>query len=462
MNSKLRFSIIFALLSIMGFGQEISFEQHIVADDFTDGYDVFPYDLNNDGFMDILAAGKANGGQVAFWLNDGIGNFDQTPLKQGFSGARSVRAGNLNNDEIPDIVSAAWMANDIIYFEGLDNGEYTEHIVDNDFKGAHTVDLKDVNGDGALDILCSGFDYYGHNGEIAWWENDGQDSITWTKHPISDRFQQSPFIYGEDMDNDGDLDVIACGELNNEILWWENDGSGTFIGEYMVDSAFQSAHTVLARDIDQDNDMDILAAGCINSKLAWYENDGNQYFIKHNLVANGGDLWLDAADLDLDGDVDLVGAGMSASYIRWYKNDGNQQFARFNAGDQFPSGFAVIPVNMDGDGDIDLLAIGYSSDRISWFENNADSTTSVKEWHGDRQMDIRIYPNPCYDHINIDTDFTGLKKVTIVSISGNLLRTLWSPDRHTSIWLGNYSTGEYIVNIEDDRGHRKSFKFIKK
>lgn len=462
MNKRI---LLFTLGCIWGsllFSQEISFEQHLITDEFVDGYDVWPYDINSDGYIDILACGKASGGQVAYWLNDGSNNFAQTVLKQGLSGARSVRARDLNGDLLPDIVVAGWMANDIVCFMATGQNTYAEQLVDGNFKGAHTVDLKDVNTDGSLDILCSGFDYYGHNGEIAWWENNGEDSISWSKHLISDRFQQSPFVYGEDMDNDGDLDVIACGELNNEILWWENDGSGIFIAEYMVDSVFYSAHTVIARDVDLDGDMEILAAGCMNTKLAWYENDGSQNFIKHNLSPNGGDLWLDAADIDLDGDIDLVAAAMSASTLKWYENDGYQQFTRHNVDGGFASGFSVIPINMDTDGDVDLLAIGYASDKISWFENNADSTTQLYESWLKFSSDVLVYPNPCNEFINIRKEQPGMEQISILTQTGKLVRTLHSPDKLTSIWVNNLQNGVYFLNVRSVHGRNQTFKFIKK
>ncbi len=453
---------IICLISLMLNAQEIQFEQHVITDTFIDGFDVSAADVDQDGYMDILGCGKESGGKVCWWQNNGDNTFTQVTLKQGFAGARSIRAKDINGDLEIDIVCAAWQANEIVYFENDGDENFTEIVVDDDFKGAHTLDLKDVNGDGYLDIMCSGFDYYGHNGEIAWWENDGQDSISWTKHLISDRFQQSPFIFGEDMDNDGDIDALACGELNNEILWWENDGSGQFISENMVDSLFYTAHTVIARDVDMDGDMDILGAGCMNSKLAWYENDGNQQFTKHSLAPLGGDLWLDAYDLDNDGDQDLIAAGMSASNLKWFENDGNQQFTKHNVDGGFASGFAIVPVNMDADGDIDLLAIGYSSDMISWFENDLDSTTSIGQHVFSPEKTISIFPNPCSDMLNINSGVQGeMKYISIYNSNGQMVRAFYSNDKNTWIWTGAYYKGIYFLKIMFLDGNISSSKFIK-
>jgi len=165
----LLFSIISLIIYTPSANAQLEFVQHVVASDFTNGFDVIAEDLDQDGHPDIIGCAKTSVGEVSWWKNDGANEFDKIVIKQGFQGARSVRAKDMDDDQDIDLVSAAWQANTIIYFENDGNENFTEYVVDDDFKGAHTVDLKDVNHDGSIDILCSGFDYYGHEGEIAWW-----------------------------------------------------------------------------------------------------------------------------------------------------------------------------------------------------------------------------------------------------------------------------------------------------
>ncbi len=351
--------------------QQLEFTQHLVTGSFTKGADVIAVDLDKDGDMDIIGVNTYTIAEISWWQNNGFNEFTKVIIRDNLNKVRSVRAADVNDDQHIDLVAAVYGENKILYLENNGNNSFTEYEVDGNFTGPHTIDIKDVNNDGNLDILCSGFDNNFHNGEIAWWENDGQPTIGWTKHLISDRFQQSPFIYGEDMDNDNDLDVIACGELNGEILWWENDGD-QFFTEHMVDSLFDYAHTVIARDVDLDGDMDILGAACMSSKIAWYENDGSQGFIKHSLPNFAGALWLDAIDIDNDGDRDLFGAGQGASHLAWWKNDGSQNFTKYNINGGFTQGFCVVPAMMDNDNDTDLVAVGWQSNKISWFENRLE------------------------------------------------------------------------------------------
>jgi len=375
------------IVSILALSFQLSaqpeFTQHVVTESFTKGADVIAVDLDQDGSMDIVAVNSYADAEVAWWKNNGYHEFTKVIVCDDLNKGRSVRAADVNDDQEIDLVAAVYGENRIIYLENDGDENFTKYTVDADFVGAHTIDIKDVNDDGNLDILCSGFDYYFHNGEIAWWENDGNDPITWTKHLISDRFQQSPFVFAEDMDNDDDMDVIACGELNDEILWWENHGDENFT-EHMVDSLINGIHTVIPRDVDLDGDMDILAAACIGSRVVWYENDGSQEFTKHDLGYCAGALWLDAADLDNDGDNDLFAAPQGASKLAWWENPGDQQFIKHNINGTFTQSFCIVPAMMDNDNDIDLVAIGWQSNKISWFENDLFAPGSVIQVPGDQ------------------------------------------------------------------------------
>ena len=368
--------IFFALLGVAQSQPE--FTQHVVTNNFTKGADVIAVDLDKDGDMDIIGVNSHTSAEISWWKNNGFNEFTKVVIRDNLNKVRSVRAEDINNDQHIDLVVAVYGENRIIYLENNGDETFLEYTVDANFVGAHTIDIKDVNNDGNLDILCSGFDYYYHNGEIAWWENDGLSPIGWTKHLISNRFQQSPFIYGEDMDGDNDMDVIACGELNNEIYWWENDGDENFT-ENMVDNLITGIHTVIARDVDLDGDMDILAAACIGSQIAWYENDGFQEFIKHPLGYFAGALWLDATDLDNDGDRDLFGAPQGASQLAWWENPGNQQFVKHYFNSTFTQAFCVVPAMMDNDNDTDLVAIGWQSNTISWFENRLEDPNLLNQ-----------------------------------------------------------------------------------
>jgi hypothetical protein len=349
------------------FSQPITFQKYLISSGFTQGCEVFIYDINKDGHPDIVGGGNGNNGQVVWWENTGYHSFTKHTVAENLKRVRSVSVYDLNADGEADIVAAAWEGNTVSWFENDGAENWTRHIIDDNFTGAHTVDVKDVDADGQADVLCSSFDNSAANSEIAWWKNSLPDT-NWTKHVISTRFKQSPFIHGDDIDGDGDTDILACGELNGEVYWWENDGMQNWT-EHMIDNNFPKAHTVFIRDVDLDDDMDIVGAACMSSKIAWWENDGNESFTKHSMGSFAGALWFDVADLDMDGDMDFYGGGQGESSLAWWENDGNQDFAKHYLEDPFTQTFCVVHGDLDGDGEPDLAATGYFSNETSWFAN---------------------------------------------------------------------------------------------
>jgi len=196
------FLLLNALLISSNSVSQTEFIQHPVTNSFTKGADIIAVDIDQDGDVDLISVNTHVYAEIAWWENDGYNEFNKITILDDINSARSVRAEDVNDDLHIDLVAAVYGENRILYLENNGNETFTEYTVDANFVGAHTIDIKDVNDDGHIDILCSGFDYNFHNGEIAWWENDGLSPVGWTKNLISDRFQQSPFIYGKDMDGD--------------------------------------------------------------------------------------------------------------------------------------------------------------------------------------------------------------------------------------------------------------------
>ncbi len=59
--------------------------------------------------------------------------------------------------------------------------------------------------------------------EITWWENTNGIGTTWTMHTVDDDFDGASFVYAEDVDGDGDMDILVAAYGADEITWWEND-----------------------------------------------------------------------------------------------------------------------------------------------------------------------------------------------------------------------------------------------
>ena len=144
-------------------------------------------------------------------------------------------------------------------FRSDGNQNFAKHIIDVNFNGARCVYAYDIDGDGDVDIAGAAFGTSDVivGGEIAWWENDGNQNFT--KHLIDGYFPGAHDLWAVDINGDGDIDILACGFLADQIVWYENDGSENFT-KRIIDSYFDGVQHTYPVDVNGDGDIDVLGA----------------------------------------------------------------------------------------------------------------------------------------------------------------------------------------------------------
>ena len=137
--------------------------------------------------------------------------------------------------------------------------------------------LADINRDGRLDVVV-GFEAISVAGKLAWYEQPSTPTSTWTEHIISTTIVGPMSIDLADIDNDGDIDVVA-GEHNlvapataRLIIFQNADGVGGSWNQSTVYTGDEHHDGAQVIDLDNDGDLDIISIGWDNPRVIWYEN----------------------------------------------------------------------------------------------------------------------------------------------------------------------------------------------
>ena len=353
-----------------------NFTEHVIT---TGSNPLFVHakDMDGDGDMDVISGSQ---GMIVWHENDGDESFT-THLIGTVGAAQSVYVVDINSDGDMDVVVASYW-DGVVWYDNDGSESFSHNTITASSNGVVSVYAADVDGDGDVDLLSA----YKNDYKIAWYENIDNAGFLEIEHIISTDAQLASYVYAEDVDGDGDMDVLSASEQDQKIAWYENDGTENFT-EHALPSAGTSPHSVYAEDIDSDGDMDLLATytNMGGSYLTFYENDDNANFTLSYISTDVvGVYTVHAADLDGDGDLDVVSAGVQESgccgdhtvgRIAWHENTGSHAsedpiFLSYEISTSADGARDVYAADMDGDGDLDVLSASIDDDNIAWYEND--------------------------------------------------------------------------------------------
>jgi len=250
----------------------IQWTKHLIVSNYTEAHGVMAIDLDKDEKMDIVSTAAALN-KISWWKNEtgtGLSWIEQS-IDNNFNYTQSVCAGDFNLDGNTDIVAAALYANQIAWYNN-DGGtpiQWTKQAIANGFYMAHSVEVCEINGDSLPDVLGAA---YGAN-EIAYWQNMGGNPITWEKHSIDNSYSGPLEVCAADLDSDGDVDVAATAGIGGAIAWWSNEGGNPIQWvRHTIAANFYDAWPICLVDIDNDGDIDIVAGSSSLDEIRLWEN----------------------------------------------------------------------------------------------------------------------------------------------------------------------------------------------
>ncbi len=223
------------------------------ADDSISG-DVEAGDVDGDGDLDVIIA-DYGADQVHWYENpgDGAGDWGAPHIvPASLFDPDTIAFGDFDGDGDGDLMVAD-NYNEYFYLLRYDGGPWIESALDLG-TGVNELRVVDVDGDGDLDVLN------GQPRAAVLMRNLGDGLFGYEELINSDNLIVNFRLDVGDMDADGDEDLVAVsGQDGYGILYFENDG-GEYVAEHVVlADRMAGSSGIDVEDLDCDGDADIMA-----------------------------------------------------------------------------------------------------------------------------------------------------------------------------------------------------------
>jgi hypothetical protein len=399
--------------------------------DFTSGASSSPRqvavaDFNGDGFPDLATADAGSGG-VSVLLNDGTATatsvgFAAPQLYATGSTPYGVAAGDLNGDNIVDLVVANEGANSVSVLLGKGDGTFVAQpaipLSSSSSYGPRNAVIADLNGDGHNDIAT---------------ENQNDDSVSllinttspWPGTSVS--FYKDPTsgfppdyatgtvpygLVAADFNGDGKADLATansycrdssgarttatdCGSVSNSVSILLNNGSGNPLNLFAPAANYSTApnpRSLAVGDFNEDKTtldstkpaFDIATANFNVDSVSILLNDGTGRFPSHFEFSSSTYPRSDAVgDVNGtsgagDGHTDLAVANQNSNTLNVYLGDGKGSFGDGAGHSGVPTGtyvtgngpFWVAVADVNRDGRQDAITANYLDNTVSVLLNS--------------------------------------------------------------------------------------------
>ena len=241
-------------------------------------------DMDDDGDTDILySPGWSVEDQVIRWReNDGMGQgwADHVVVSSSYDQVydfRSMATGDLNGDGLLDIIGGNANLHHIAALWGTTNDAWNPvpGILYEPDHASIMAQPFDVEGDGDLDLITLVGPWNADTNELHILQNDGTGVFSLHQALPVFGYNDQNNVAINDLDQDGDLDIVYPSGGGDRISFFLNDGAGLFGGEQVLsDLESSSPYRVAVEDMDGDGDRDILALIRSGQSIILFENLG--------------------------------------------------------------------------------------------------------------------------------------------------------------------------------------------
>lgn len=288
-------------------------------------------DLDNNGKVDIIIHNSFTN-SLTWYKNLGSSTFGtQQLISNTVLQNRDVLIADINSDTKLDIM-APDASNNVIKWFSNNNGNatsFTEFAIDDNVNLPFLGDIGDIDGNGTKDIVLASR----NTGKLVWRKNNGAGNYSDLPNIITTSLPSFTSIILIDANNDGHKDIV-CSSTNEKIVWLTNNGQGNFSNEQTLFTS--NVHTLIAEDVDNDGDKDLIAyysytnSSVTSSDLKVFKNNGNG-FDAPNIFSYPTNTFksIKTIDMDNDGDLDFMiylstSTPQNAAGLYWIENTNGQ------------------------------------------------------------------------------------------------------------------------------------------
>ena len=334
-------------------------------------------DMDGDGDLDVVAGNENQMNRL--YLNSGtvlpFMGVTGTAISSDAQFTAGIALGDVDGDHDLDVVVGNVSQTNRLY---LNNGTLIPFSgasgtdISSDVHGTRCVALVDVNGDDDLDVIAGNLGganrLYLNNGTAAPFSGVTGSDIS------ADAHDTIAVAFG-DVDGDNDVDMVAGDHSATNRLYLNNGTADPFSGVTGTDitSDAHSTTAVALEDVDGDGDLDLIVGNVTDTNRLYLNNGTAAPFSGVTGIEicadTSGTLSVGLGDVDDDGDPDLALGGYGEANCL-YLNNGTARPFNGVAGiaitpDEFDT-FSVALADVDDNGSVDIVAGNFGTPNRLW------------------------------------------------------------------------------------------------
>ncbi|WP_432671054.1 T9SS type A sorting domain-containing protein [Flavobacterium sp. SM2513] len=402
---------------------------------------IISYDINNDGFKDIITSTAGTNGRFGYYLNQTNNSFGSFILIDNFYACRGVAVGDFNNDNSIDFVVIGEANNEAwIYLNN--NGSFTSSLLSTNPTTYNEVIVADFDQNNSDDIVIIGqhsIDFFRNNGSGVF----TQEVILSTS--TSPLVLECLDLAVADIDNDGDMDLIS-GETAGVVIY-TNNGNAIFTPHYYSIIA-EIVSLIHPMDVDNDGDIDIISRNS-GGLVKWFSNNGSGVMTYEAVLSSIPNLIaINSVDYNNDGLEDLY-----VSYTNHISVFANNTAHTFTNEVSMHQTIGLIMgqlgiVNIDNQGASDFVWSG-GNNTLAFHINQSNLSVDNPNLKSNN-----LFPNPTSGILNFSEQ---IENVIVYSLIGQKLNEY---SNVKSIDISSMSNGVYIIQLEN-QGKTNVQKIVK-